>query len=95
MKAIDTVSRSDRQRQLIDDAAQLAADVSEESDLIGYIVLAAYSDGTTRTAGYRPSTEEHQIGATLWEAWMRDTLDGHIIYRESVSATYDVLNGAV
>jgi len=95
MKAIDTVSRSDRQRQLIDDAAQLADDVDESSELVGYILLAAYSDGTTRTAGYRPSSEDHKIGAALWEAWMRDTLDGHIIYRESVSATYDVLNGAV
>jgi hypothetical protein len=93
IRAIDAPERSERQRQLIDDAALLAEDVSDASQLIGYTILAFYSDGATRTAGYRPNTGEHRIGGTMYEAWARATLESHFAYGEGVSAAYDVLEG--
>lgn len=93
MKAIETIERTDRSRQLIDDAATLADDVSDDSQLVGFVILAAYSDGTTRSTGYRPNASDHKIGSAMWQAWMRSALEDSFAYGRGVDATYDVLNG--
>lgn len=93
VSSIGAPERSERQRALIENAVELAGDVSADSQLIGYTILAFYSDGAGRTAGYRPNTDEHRIGAALYEAWARGALEKHFTYGEGVSATYDVLEG--
>lgn len=87
------VERDERARQFIEDAALLSDDAQESSKVIGYVMVALYSDGATRSAGYRPSTEEHAMGSALWEAWCRAALEGHFMFREGVDAAHAVLNG--
>lgn len=93
MRTIDNLPRDERGRGLIADAAEMSDDVSEDSPLVGYIVLAFYGDGTTRTAGHSPTVDAHKIGWTMFNAWARETLDHHLAYKVGVNATYDVLNG--
>lgn len=90
---ICAVERSERQQSLIGDAAEMAGDVSSDSQLVGYVIVAMYSDGTGRTAGYRPAPDEHNVGNSLWEAWVRSSVEKHFMYKEGIDATYDVLNG--
>lgn len=92
MEAISPKERDERQKTMIADAALLADDVSEKSTLIGYITLAFYSDGTSRSAGFRPNGEDHRIGGAMFEAWARQQLEKHFMYGEGVDATYAVLN---
>lgn len=87
------MQRGDRPRQLIEDAALLADDQGPTSELIGYVMVALYSDGATRSAGYRPTPAEHQMGSALWEAWCRSALESHFMFREGVDAAHAVLNG--
>ncbi len=93
MRAIEPITRTARQQTMIADAVDLASDTDEGSPLIGYVTLAFYGDGTTRTAAHRPDAEEHRIGSTMFEAWARRTLEDHFGYVEGVRATFDVLNG--
>lgn len=93
MKAIDRQERPERANHLIQDAAELATDNSDGSQLIGYVVLAMYSDGSGRTAGWKPNRTEHALGTQLWTAWAQHALNHHVMYGEGVDATYAVLNG--
>ena len=93
LKAIDAVERTPRQFQLIADAVEVATDISADSPLVGYVVLAMYGDGAMRTAGWRPNTEDHKLGNQLFQAWARAGLEHHISYAEGVDACYSVLNG--
>lgn len=93
LKAIEGPQRSERQATLISDAAELAMDEQENSEFIGYVTMAFYSDGTLRTAGWRPNPEDHRIGSQMFEAWARAGLEHHIAYAEGVNACYSVLNG--
>jgi hypothetical protein len=93
VSSIAATTRNERQQELVSDAAELAGDVSDTSQLIGYVVIAMYSDGTGKSAGYRPSPEDHLMGSSLWEAWVRSAVEKHFMYGEGVDATYDVLNG--
>lgn len=90
---VPTVDRDERSDQLIKDAAELARDTSDDSTLVGYVVMAMYSDGSGRTAGWKPNREQHQLGAQLWSAWAEHLLQHHFMYSEGVDATYAVLNG--
>lgn len=90
---IEAEERSERQRLMIDDAAALATDVSEGSELIGYIVLSFYSDGSSRSAGHRPYPAEHRIGEAMFRAWAKQVLSDHISYGEGVTAAHNVLDG--
>lgn len=93
MKAIEPIARTERQQQIIDDAADLATDVSETSTLIGYMMVCLYSDGTARTAAYRPTPDDHKMGAGLFGAWVKQAIDEHVMFREGVDATNRVLDG--
>jgi len=93
MRSIPPVERDERQTKLIDDAADLAGDADKDSLLIGYVMLAFYSDGTSRSAGYRPRPADHKIGSAMHEAWARSALESHFAYGEGVDAAYAVLNG--
>lgn len=93
MKDIPSLDRSDRQKQLITDAAELADDTSDDSTLVGYVVMAMYSCGALRTAGWHPNREEHKIGSQLFQAWARSGIEHHISFAEGVDACYSVLNG--
>lgn len=93
MKAIATIQRDERSDQLVADAAELARDVSPDSALIGYVVVAMYSDGSGRTAGWKPNREDHRIGSQLWGGWVRASIEHHFMYGEGIDATYSVLNG--
>lgn len=90
---VPSVVRDQKSDQLIADAAEMARDASDSSRLIGYIVLGMYSDGSGRTAGWRPNTTDHQIGTSLWRAWASRALEDHFMRAEGVDATYSVLNG--
>lgn len=90
---VERIERDERADQLVADAAELARDVSEDSKLIGYVVLAMYSDGSGRTAGWKPNRKDHKVGSQLWGAWAQTALDHHFMYGEGVDATYAVLNG--
>lgn len=93
LKAIEGQMRTERQAQMIEDAAEMAMDESDGSDLIGYMTMALYSDGTLRTAGWRPNPQDHRIGSQLYQSWLRAGLEHHIAYAEGVDACYSVLNG--
>lgn len=93
LKAIEALQRSERQAQMIEDATNLAMDEGEGSELMGYVTLAFYTDGTNRSAGYRPSPEDHKIGEAMFRAWAKQVLEDHIAYGEGVSAAHNVLNG--
>lgn len=93
VRSIPAIERTERQAALLADAADLAGDVTTSSSLAGYTILAFYSDGSTRTAGWRPNPDDHAIGSTMFEAWARSTLESHFSYGEGVRAAHDVLNG--
>jgi hypothetical protein len=93
LKVIEAQQRSERQAQMIEDATELAMDQSDGSNLIGYVTLAFYTDGGARSAGYRPSPQDHKIGEAMFRAWAKQVLDDHISYGEGVSAAHNVLNG--
>jgi hypothetical protein len=92
MESISPKERDKRQSTMIADTVELADDVGERSALVGYITMAFYSDGTSRSAGLRPNGEEHRIGCAMFEAWARQQLEKHFMYGEGVDATYAVLN---
>lgn len=93
MNVIEPIRKDERSDSLIKDAAEMARDVQEDSRLVGYVVLAMYSDGSGRTAGWKPQPKGHGIGAQLWSAWARSALEHHFMYGEGIDATYSVLNG--
>lgn len=93
LAAIGQPERTGRQAQMIEDAADLALDVSDGSELIGYVVLSFYGNGSSRSAGFRPSPQDHKIGEAMFRAWAKQVLDDHISYGEGVSAAHNVLNG--
>lgn len=93
VRALKPKVRDERQRQLIDDAADFADDFSEGSCLIGYVIVAHYSDGSARTSGWRPTPADHSIGAAMWEAWIGSSVNKHFTYAEGVSAAHAVLSG--
>lgn len=95
MKVIGGIERDERSDQLVTDAAELARDVNADSKIIGYVVLAMYSDGSGRTAGWKPNREDHKLGSHLWNAWTRAALEHHFMYGEGIDATYAVLNNEV
>jgi hypothetical protein len=94
LSALPKLERTERQDALVESAAELAGDQNEASPLIGYVVLCFYGDGTTRTAGWHPKPSDHQLGASLFHSWTRDTLERHFVYREGREAAIDVLNDA-
>lgn len=93
LKALDQIDRTERQNQMIADAAEMAGDAQSDSKLAGYVVMAMYSDGALRTASWRPSVEEHKVGMQLFQAWARAGLEHNFMASEGVQACYSVLNG--
>lgn len=95
MQMIEPRQRSEKASALIDAAADLANDETPASEVIGYVSMAFYADGSARSAIWRPSPQEHKLGNAIFKAWVQTKLDEHFAYREGVDAACDVLNGDV
>lgn len=93
LEAIESPERSERQAQFIADVSEMAMDEQQDSEFIGYMAMALYSDGSLRAASWGPNREDHRIGRQLFQAWLRAGLEYHIARVEGVDACYSVLNG--
>ncbi len=93
MKVIEGVARDEKRRHMVDCAAEMADDLSNESTLIGYAMVSLYSDGSTRTAAWGPNCEEHKIGGDMWQAIAEKAMARHFAYSNSVEAACNVFNG--
>lgn len=93
MTPVITKERDERQQQLVTDAADFAGDVDDESKLIGFVIVALYSDGSSRTGGWRPNAKDHKMGEAMYEAWVRTAVAKHFVYGESIDAAHAVFSG--
>lgn len=80
-------------------AAQILSDVrdfgqpNDGTELIGYAVVALYSDGSTQSSSYRPGVEPHKIGNAMFEGWVRSALEGQLANAIAIRAAHNVLRG--
>lgn len=69
--------RTEREQGLVNGAINLT---SLGKELIGYVVVGVFADGTSCSKVHYPSEEENKIGAQLFEAWIDRELKANIAY---------------
>lgn len=87
--------RTEAQNQLIEQAAALVADSDEGSELVGYVIIGMYADGSERSASFRPQLPAlregpaRYLGRSLFHAWAQKALESTMAYGEACDAVND------
>lgn len=90
--------RTEAQNELIAAVTDAISDRSEESELVGYALIALYSDSADKTYIYKPQTMEltegmpRFLGRSLFHAWLHKALDAALAWAEGCDAV-NVANG--
>lgn len=72
--------RTEAQDRIIEDAAHFINDRSNGSHMVGYAMVAMYSDGSGRSSSFRPMIGELEeglpkyLGRALFRAWVEKEL---------------------